>query len=483
MPLNYINGVPVIEITGVTRALAALPPNLRLKTAFRSFKTVYPVVPRGQWHPVDYRWCEIKTKDQRQHGSCTGHASSTALEYHRQIAGMPKVELSATFPYAQANGGQDQGASVSGMMEILTQVGTCTAAECGVEQIFKNQIPPSAYETAKKFQLQEALSCRSFDEFGSALLKFGPVALGIVVGQNFARLDRNGIAPLPDVAAGGHALAGVGLKQINGQWYILIHNSWGTSFGFDGGFAYIGERHCMRMLDGFGLIVPRESKDLTDGDEPPVVPQKLAVVIPVQIVGVPETAPASAVEAVEAVEATIPEVAFKPLTLADQLGYAKAREAVLNQIDQEESAKFLQALRADPVTEDRAVSAVTEQLKKEGVITAELAEATKTAILRGATEPAVPAVEPAADPELDAILRALPPVVPPPELKEKILAQANNAPPAAAAPPPTTAALVTAQQQKFESFRQPEVAKPAAVQQPAVPPAGGKRKENRRGNR
>lgn len=270
MTLRYsTHGLPIIETKNGEFLLGAIRPDPVVKGSFQAYSSKYPIVPRAQWREVDYRFYKSPTWNQGRHGSCAGHASTKAFDYHRRIAGMKPIELSPTFVYAQLNGGQDRGASVSACMQVLGQIGTCTRQECGVDQIFQNQIPRSAWTTAQGYKLQQAFVIRTFDELGSALTLFGPAAIGILIGQNFGRLDGQGVAPLPVVTVGGHAITAVGLKQIQGQWCPLIQNSWDVQFGFDGGFAYITERHTYRMFDGFALVIPKESGDIEKDDEPP----------------------------------------------------------------------------------------------------------------------------------------------------------------------------------------------------------------------
>ena len=271
MAIEYVNGLPAIEVNGRLRLLASHRPDAVLRSSFKTFAGAQKVLPRAQWAARDLRYLGSKTKDQGQHGSCSGHASVKALDVGRRLAGFPNVELSSTFPYAQLNGGADNGASVSANMNVLTSIGTCVESMCGVDQIFKRQIPQEAYTDAKIHRAQEAYALRTFDDFGTALTLGYACAIGIMIGQNFARLDSNGVAPLPDVTVGGHALAVVGLAVIRNEWVLLLQNSWSESFGFDGGFCYITERHTYRMLDGFALVIPRESEAKGD-DEPPPVP-------------------------------------------------------------------------------------------------------------------------------------------------------------------------------------------------------------------
>jgi len=253
MPLQYIGGVPCIDGGGEVRKLAALPPPpamLAQAPRFSAFAAPDP----STWKDFDLSdIVSIAIRNQSQYGSCTGHAGIAVEDIVRQKMGLEPVLLSCTFPYAHVNGGRDNGASVSSILKVLKEIGTCTNAECGTDQIYKQQIPQSAFKTAEKFKIEEAFLCRSFDELCEAINRGFPVAFGIMIGQNFNRLSADGIAPLPDMIAGGHALAGVGLKKHNGGWLIKTQNSWGTRWGING-FCYLTRGHFNNMVDGYAIM-------------------------------------------------------------------------------------------------------------------------------------------------------------------------------------------------------------------------------------
>jgi hypothetical protein len=178
------------------------------------------------------------------------------------------------------------------MLTQLKEVGAAPAELVGPKQIFKHQIPPEAYKAASNYKIQEAFSCRTFDEIGTALTRNCLVAIGILIGQNFGRLDKDGVAPLPVSTAGGHALAIVGMKRVGRDWFLLAQNSWGKAFGFDGGFCYLHETHLQRLLDAFAIFLPKESPAYGD-DEPPKVKLLEKVQAPTLVIG---TAPAVGTE-------------------------------------------------------------------------------------------------------------------------------------------------------------------------------------------
>jgi hypothetical protein len=254
MAVRYIDGVPCIDGGGEIRKLAAMPPPPQMLATAKQYTADYMAPDPSTW--ADFDFADILTliiRNQSQYGSCTGHAGVTATDIILRKIGSDVPLLSCTFPYAQVNGGRDNGASVSSILKVLTQLGTCTHAECGTDQIYKQQIPQSAYATAKKYQVTEAFLCRTYNEIVDAINRGFPVPLGIQVGNNFSRLDNNGIAPLPDMAIGGHALCGIGIKQYRGEWLVKVQNSWDTRWGMKG-CCYLTRSHFIHMIDAYAIM-------------------------------------------------------------------------------------------------------------------------------------------------------------------------------------------------------------------------------------
>jgi hypothetical protein len=254
MSVVYIDGMPSIDDgSGEFRKLAALPPEPMLMASASMFSDVAAPDP-SSWRDCDLlEIVEPDVRDQKQTSACVGFSSVTAMDIIRRKMGQTPVKLSCTFLYAQINGGRDQGASVSAGLKALQQYGTCTEAECGITQIFKNQIPQSAYETAKKYQIHEAYLCRSFDELCEAVNLGFTVVFGIQIGANFSRLSPEGIAPLPDRIVGGHALCGVGLRKAGSDWLLKFQNSWTPNWG-NKGCAFLTRRHFSQMTDGYAIM-------------------------------------------------------------------------------------------------------------------------------------------------------------------------------------------------------------------------------------
>lgn len=277
MAVTYVHGVPCINGGGQVRKLAALKPTDEDKAHFKTrlFSSVMAPDP-SSWRECDLSIYKSPMRNQEHHGSCTGHAGVTAIDIVRRAMGQAPVLLSCTFPYSLVNGGRDQGASVSSILRVLEKYGTCTHAECGTDQIFKNQYPQTVYETAKKYMAQEAFLCRNFEEVCEAVNKGFPVPFGIQIGQNFNQLNSDGVCPPPDTVVGGHALCGVGLKKSRtGTWLLKFQNSWTEQWGLMG-FAYLSKGSFDNMVDAYAIMY------VTNINGPPTVikePRKLVISI------------------------------------------------------------------------------------------------------------------------------------------------------------------------------------------------------------
>lgn len=275
MTVQYVGGIPCIDAAGKLRKLAAFKPAVADKDHFKlkQFSAMRAVDP-SQWKACDLSSFKSPIRDQATHGSCTGHAGVAALDIVRRQAGDEPVLLSCTFPYSLVNGGRDNGASVSSVLKVLEQVGTCTFAECGTDQIFQNQYPQSCFETAKKYKAVQAFMCNSFEELCEAVNQGFPVAFGIEIGQNFSRLSDDGVCPPPMTVIGGHALCGIGLKQSRtGTWLIKFQNSWTAQWGL-GGYAFLSKGSFDNYVDGYAIMYAE-----ADNPPPPVVKEAKKLVI------------------------------------------------------------------------------------------------------------------------------------------------------------------------------------------------------------
>lgn len=235
-----------INADGRTYHLGKLPPDPVKRAMFPPVAPLTaPKIDPAEWQPVDRRkrfnmgdW----SLDQRSHGSCVGFSSAAALARLRVAEGQQFQRLSGAFIYSHINGGRDNGAIISDSLDVLKQQGTCLETECGWDQIYPNQIPNSARQTAKRFKVLEAYRVDTWAEAISAI-QLGFILVGaVMVGDNFFRLDNNGVSGF-DRGPGNHAVCFDGCGFLpSGQPFLDLPNSWGLTFG-ENGRTKITEKH------------------------------------------------------------------------------------------------------------------------------------------------------------------------------------------------------------------------------------------------
>jgi hypothetical protein len=77
----------------------------------------------------------------------------------------------------------------------------------------------------------KATFCPSFEAIASALQRNKAVHFGLLVDSGFSP-DSNGVIHAKrGHSGGGHAVLAVGMKKIGAEWYLVMQNSWGESWG------------------------------------------------------------------------------------------------------------------------------------------------------------------------------------------------------------------------------------------------------------
>jgi len=259
-----VSDLPAIEFNGTYYVLGCIKSTNYY--GFGNFADVHPVLSASQWQEIDLEHYNLPILNQQSTSSCVGHASCSAMEMAWVQSGRKLREFSPYFIYGQINGGRDQGAMISDALQSLKEIGVCLKNEVPQGAMFKYQFPKSAYENAKNYKIFDAFQCGTFDEVCSAISLGFPVVLGIMVGNNFPRLDSEGVAPLPAGGGGGHALLGMALKRSQRYgWLVKVQNSWSASYGVNG-HCYLRREHFDNQIDSFAIQVTT-GEDPTD---PPV---------------------------------------------------------------------------------------------------------------------------------------------------------------------------------------------------------------------
>lgn len=220
------------------------------------------------WHTVG---C-LPTWDQGRSLACVGHAVEQAFAVTwLQSGGAPKL-FSPTFIYGIVNGGRDGGATVAAGCNAIKNFGICEVGLVGPGKIFRTDFPPASYANARRHRAVEVWRLASYYELCLAIHLGYACFSGIWIGKNFGSLDAAGVAPLPDVVVGGHAMTLCGLHTAGGRPLVLAHNTWGDGWGFRhpasgaGGFCYLTEEH----WNGIYMEAYAIAGVLRDPDLPPL---------------------------------------------------------------------------------------------------------------------------------------------------------------------------------------------------------------------
>lgn len=264
-----ISNLPAVKFDGVYRVLGCIPSSPESLQAFPRFSSQmgFGAV---QIQEIDLQWYNPPILDQAATSACVGFSTTSGMHLCYVQSGRKLTNFNPFFTYGLINGGRDAGAMISDALTSLMQNGICLKEDLPSGAMFQKQFPQKAFENARRFKLEKAFRCNTFEEICMAISLGFVCPLGIRVGSNFSKLDINGVAPLPNGGGGGHAILGVGLKQSSRYgWMIKIFNSWGPRFGMNG-YCYIHKGHFQFMQpDAFAIQSVIENPADTNG--PPVV--------------------------------------------------------------------------------------------------------------------------------------------------------------------------------------------------------------------
>lgn len=190
--------------------------------------------------------------DQLQAGTCTANATAAEMEYDAIVDGKDCGHLSRLWIYRGER--KIEGTFAQGDVGAIGH-DAFTVAKLGIpdESLWPysdklkaiQATPPKKCDpkSARAYWLTKPVAAPSQNESSvkAALSNRQTMAIGFVVYESFEGNDlaTTGIMPMPDVSSegvlGGHEVLVVGyLKDMPG--YVLVRNSWGTSWGLAGYF-------------------------------------------------------------------------------------------------------------------------------------------------------------------------------------------------------------------------------------------------------
>ena len=205
-----------------------------------------PDIPDSELREFDLRknpHFPIKIKNQRNTGSCNGHAAATSLEIARFYAGLAHTDLSPFYIYSILCRGVDRGSIIADALALLKDQGTCPDTLVPHGTINPNRLSDEAKAQAKRFKVEIGFKVESHRDLVVATHLRIPSNFSVPVNSNFDSLDSDGV---PQNRAGIHNHAvcgGVGLKKTQKHgWVVLTANSWGDTQWGDRGYFWAAEK-------------------------------------------------------------------------------------------------------------------------------------------------------------------------------------------------------------------------------------------------
>lgn len=202
-----------------------------------------PTIPFAQIQPFDAWPASVAIKDQNGYGACNGHATATAVEFARAMAGMPAVPLSAWYVYGMLVHGRDRGSNITDALELIQANGVGPESDVKYGD-FSGNYAATTQADAKRFVAEIGGSLTAWEEIVSFIALRGAVNLSVRATSGWSgQLDANGCPPVGR-GPGNHAvMCGGGIKKLpNGELAIRMANSWGVKWG-QNGFCWLTRAH------------------------------------------------------------------------------------------------------------------------------------------------------------------------------------------------------------------------------------------------
>ena len=200
------------------------------------FRLLSPIVNAPEtFDPRD----DLTEEDQKQQGSCSGHALTTSAELANYLQSSGNMtQLCRQFAYIEGQRidnliGQDQGATISGVVQAAKNVGICREELWPYTGQYNTRPPAECYAEAKQHRIANHVPLRSHQDVINFLhAGQGAVVIGIMWTAGLAN-NKSGTITRSNSGGqvlGGHAIALVGWVKDK----IILANSHSTAWGQNG---------------------------------------------------------------------------------------------------------------------------------------------------------------------------------------------------------------------------------------------------------
>lgn len=206
-------------------------------------------------------------KNQRSKGSCNGQAAAGATERNRVRRGQKHVKLSGASMYSMINGGGDNGSALEDGMAKLG-VGFLTEDECPWDDIYRDPNGRDPRRARYRGNTEECFQCDTEKELAIGLVCDFDAVVAVHAGNNFMRLDSNGIAG-GDRGSGNHACGVDDVEFVGDVCTFDLYNSWDLTYGDEGRARITWARHLAGTVNYHKFYLIRSSYDDPSDENPP----------------------------------------------------------------------------------------------------------------------------------------------------------------------------------------------------------------------